>query len=373
MRLVWNLREGINAMDELYSSPWRFLPATTTEEGVELPRGVIDRPDLPEGPFVQVDDQTIAAREGDRIRLSKDGGASWDEGTRYVTGDCDPSPEGAIGAADGAVVFGFADRNQKSRPDWDELLWGTTPADLPCCVSRSADGGKSWDPSQTLHTEWTGAVRDMIRLRTGRLVMTSMKILYQPLRHGCMTYWSDDGGVTWQGSNVIDFGGMGNHDGAMEPSVVELGDGSLYMLIRTNWRQFWYAMSWDGGAHWHPMGPMGIDASTAPGIMLRLRSGRIAMVWNRLHPASGPSPEWRIGGDMFWSAVVSNNFRHELSISFSEDDCKTWSPPCVMARKPEGALSYPYLFEPRPGVLWVSTQVGVGGGARFELQEEAFV
>lgn len=362
-------------MDALFSSPWRVLSKKAADDGLELPAGVEARPDLPQGPFVRLTDGTIAGRDGDRIRRSANGGAHWDEGVRFGGENYKATPEGAIGAAeDGSLVFGFSDRSRKLMPDWAwGDLWATMPAaKLPCCVARSPDGGKTWEALRTLHEDLTGSVRDMIRTRTGRLVMTSMKLLYQPARHGCMTYCSDDQGATWQASNVLDFGGIGHHDGAIEPSIVELEDGSIYMLIRTNWHQFWYAMSWDGGAHWHTMGPTGIDASTAPGLLLRLQSGRIALVWNRLHSSRGPSAKWQIGGDMQLSATACNNFREELSISFSEDECKSWSPPRVIARKPEGELAYPYLFEPQPGVLWVNTQPNFGG-LRLELSEEAFL
>lgn len=361
-------------MDTLLSNPWRTLSKHANDDGVDLPSGVEALPTLPAGPFVRLSDNTIAGRKGDRVCLSTDGGAHWEEGTRFAGDNYEMAPDGAIGAAGDTLVFAFADRSRKSKPSWAwENLWGTTPpAELPCCLARSPDGGKTWEPVRTLHKDWTGSVRDMIQTRTGRLVMTSMKILYQPVRHGCMTYWSDDQGATWQASNMIDYGGIGHHDGALEPSIVELNDGSIYMLIRTNWHQFWYAKSWDDGAHWHTMGPTGLDASSAPGLLLRLQSGRIALVWNRLYPSDGTSTKWRIGGDMQLSATATNNFREELSIAFSEDECQTWSPSRVIARKPGGELAYPYVFEPQPGVLWVTTQPNFGD-LRLALSEEAFL
>ena len=360
-------------MDDSLVTPWRPLTPQQADDGLLLPETVTPRPDLPLGPFAHLPDGTIAARDDDRVRLSGDSGATWDEGVRFVGDEYEATPEGAIGAAeDGSVVFGFADRHRMSRPDWKDLTWGTTPATLPCCLARSPDGGKTWQPLQTLHEDWTGSVRDMIRMRNGRLVMTSMKILYQPLRHGCMTYFSDDHGATWHGSNLLDYGGIGNHDGALEPSIVELSDGSLYMLIRTNWHQFWRAMSWDGGAHWHTLGPTGIDAGSAPGMLLWLASGRIALVWNRLHPSTGRSAKWLRGGDMHWSATPTNNFREELSISFSEDDCKTWSPPRVAVRQPDRGPSYPYLFEPTPGAIWLTTQSNFSA-LKLELREADWV
>jgi hypothetical protein len=35
-----------------------------------------------------------------------------------------------------------------------------------------------------------------------------------------VTYSSDDDGVTWTPSNIIDLGGCGNHAGAVEATIV---------------------------------------------------------------------------------------------------------------------------------------------------------
>jgi len=65
------------------------------------------------------------------------------------------------------------------------------------------------------------------------------------------------------------------------------------------------------------------------------------------------------GGDNEWSEVPVSNHREELSLAFSEDDGKTWTQPVVIARQPGKWLSYPYLFEPAPGVVWLTTMQGM--------------
>ncbi len=42
------------------------------------------------------------------------------------------------------------------------------------------------------------------------------------------------------------------------------------------------------------------------------------------------------------------------AVYISHDEGKTWSAPVVIARNPHGEVSYPYLFEPEPGTLWVT-------------------
>ena len=72
--------------------------------------------------------------------------------------------------------------------------------------------------------------------------------------------------------NIIDLGGHGHHDGAMEPTMVELSDGRLWMLIRTNLDRFWSAFSSDQGLSWRVIRPSDIDTSSAPAAMARLAS-----------------------------------------------------------------------------------------------------
>lgn len=80
-----------------------------------------------------------------------------------------------------------------------------------------------------------------------------------------------------------------------------LSDGSV-MTVRDNATR----ISCDGGRTWSeprlmyrgggPGRPSGIDASSSPGYMLRLTSGRLALVWNRLLAAGRKSYVGR-GGD----------------------------------------------------------------------------
>ena len=56
----------------------------------------------------------------------------------------------------------------------------------------------------------------------------------------------------------------------------------------------------------------------------------------------------------------------------SEDDGRTWSRPVVVAKtlKPRLQLSYPYLFEPNPGEIWLSFPFST---LRFSLREKTLL
>lgn len=179
---------------------------------------------------------------------------------------------------------------------------------------------------------------------------------------------------------------MGDHDGGIEATLAELSDGRVMMLIRTMLDQFWKANSTDHGRYWREIVPSQIDASSAPGHLLSLSSGRIALVWNRLYP-EGERSFPRHGGDRsqvmasWWhSEVMASWHRAEVSIAFSEDDCKTWTEPVMFASAHDknAWLSYPYIYERRPGELWVTTRYNRLGPENIPavsviMQEEDFV
>ena len=142
-------------------------------------------------------------------------------------------------------------------------------------------------------------------------------IVRNPGRYAACSLISDDEGKTWKRSNLIDLGGHGHHSGAMEPTVAELSDGRLLMLIRTPLGPLLEAFSADGGQAWHTIMPSQIESTTAPGYLLKLRSGRLAFVCN------------------------GKKDRQEFFLAFSDDDAKTWTKPIVIARQKGGQLSYP--------------------------------
>ncbi len=323
------------------------------------------------GPFVHTSDGGVLAIDAEATFVSQDGGRTWSEPTPMFPDRTDlrTRPERAmLRTREGTIIAAFM--NEKERKwTWKNELGDAPGAVLPTYVMRSLDDGKTWQNIQKLHDDWTGAVRDMIQTRDGRVVFTTMKLLHSPGRHAVLTYSSTDEGETWKPSNLIDLGGAGHHGGVTEPTLTQLRDGRLWMLIRTNWEEFWSAYSYDGGRFWRVLQPSGIPASSAPGLLKRLESGRLLLVWNRPFPEGKDS--WpKSGGDSLWSETPVSNFREELSLAFSDDDGATWSKPRVIARQSGKWLAYPYVFEYQPGRLWLTT---MQGGLRLELLEGDFV
>jgi sialidase-1 len=325
------------------------------------------------GPFVRLSDGSLLTIDNSKSCISKDEGKTWKE--YPIVADQDKfeiSPGGLVMTNSGVIVLPFANNKERANWNWQESILDSPGAILPTYSVRSLDGGKTWQDLQKLHDEWTGANRDVKISKDGSIIFTSMMMRHNPGRHTVLTYTSKTDGFNWVRSNVIDLGGVGNHGGVTESTFVQLNDGRLWMLMRTNWGVFWETYSDNEGLTWKDFKPTKIDASSAPGILNRLQSGRIVLVWNRFYPEGKKEYPLR-GGDGNWSEVPVSNHREELSMMFSNDDGKSWSTPVVIARitKKGTQLSYPYIFEAKPGELWITTEFA--GNLRIKLYEKDFI
>jgi len=330
------------------------------------------------GPFVELTDGNLATVDADGFRISKDDGKTWSEAIPVCKGinPKEPASYYLLRTRNNTLVLVYLNFTEY-RFEWDEKQ--KEPKEgckLEVWAIRSLDGGKTWVDNQRLLDGYNANFFGLIQTNTGRIVVPLEHLASNPGRLVVCSFYSDDEGKTWKRSNWIDLGGHGHHDGAMEPTVAELSDGRLLMLIRTSLDRFWQAISDDGGRYWRTIQPSQIDASNSPGYLLRLRSGRLVLVWNRLNPEGGV---WQKSVLPQHTEFPSSWHREELSIAFSEDDGKTWTKPIVIARQPGGQLSYPYLFERRKGEIWV-----IAGFAfrqrwkeplplRLKIDEEAFV
>ena len=180
----------------------------------------------------------------------------------------------------GALVIVYLDSTTYNF-SWDNSI--NQPKDdcrLEIWAIRSLDGGKTWIDRQRILEGYNPNFFGFIQTRDGRLVATVPHLVRDPGRYVACSLTSDDDGKTWKRSNLVDLGGHGHHSGAMEPTVAELGDGRLLMLIRTHWGRFWEALSDDGGLSWRTVRPSQIESTSAPGFLLKLHSGRLALVSN---------------------------------------------------------------------------------------------
>ena len=313
----------------------------------------------PQGPFATLPDGNVLAVDSRKALISTDDGKTWKSYPLFADSETFLArPERAlIRTRTGTLVMAFLNEKEITRGKWavndkDELK----KFYLPTYITRSLDNGKTWETPLKLQGGWCGAVRSLIQLKSGRLVLAGQDVRFDPGRHVVFSYVSDDEGKTWKQSNDLDIGGSGSHGGAMEATVAELADSRVYMLIRTVKEWFWEAFSDDGGLTWRDFKQSQIQSSTCCGQLERLADGRLILLWNR-SPVDKP---------------FNLHSRAELSIAFSSDEAKTWSKPVVVSRRalqpgePYHAArqSYPYVLERRPGVLWITT---MQGGLRMRI------
>jgi hypothetical protein len=205
---------------------------------------------------------------------------------------------------------------------------------------RSTDGRKRWKAPNPVWQGYAGSMLSVIQLRSGRIVLPLSVLTRRTWgnpgagfdaftdvgRFSSRVTYSDDGGETWQLSpaeiktTMPYIGG----DGIIEPIVLQLKDGHVWMLIRSPNGRFYDTFSKDGAAWPHPQ-PTRILSSDSPGALMRLKDGRIVMVWNNClrYP-------YAQGG------------RHVIHAAISEDEGKTWRGYREVGRAPRAIEPHPH-------------------------------
>jgi sialidase-1 len=138
-------------------------------------------------------------------------------------------------------------------------------------------------------------------------------------------YISDDGGKTWRN-------GKGHVDapkrGAMEPEVVELSDGRVLMIVRTQLGYIGKSYSKDGGDTWSKMETLGVRAPEAPSTLRRIPStGDLLLIWN----------------DTFTEGAGHGGKRTPLTAAISSDDGATWKTVGNLETDPNKTYAYTSL------------------------------
>lgn len=307
-----------------------------------------------QGPFVTTADGGVLCIDEKNVLRSTDEGRTWSNSALFAEpAKFSVSNERALlRTREGVIISVWMNSAERAQPPgwhWGEKVVAWTDFVLPTYSCRSTDDGKTWETPVKLSTPWCGCIHSMIQMKSGRIVLVGQEIIPQ-WRHATVMWASDDLGKTWQRGDVLDYGvGVHDHAGSLEGTVIERKDGSLYLLLRTESGFLWEANSRDG-LKWEGLKQTKIASVTCCPQMARLSDGRIALLWNappRHDPNSGAS-------------------RVELSLALSDDETATWSKPVIVAANyvRSGRVSYPYLYERKPGELWITT---MQGGLRMKI------
>lgn len=197
-------------------------------------------------------------------------------------------------------------------------------AELDIWHLKSNAGATAWQAPKRIWQGRAGDILSVIQLRSGRILLP---ICYRTDRswgnrgsgfdaytyHGqfdSSALYSDDDGNSWHQSPSIlrtPTPDITTIEGAIEPVVLELKDGRVWMLIRTQMGRFYESYSKDNGDTFSAPRPTSLLASDSPAGLVRLSDGRIVMILNR----SLRFP-YAYGG------------RHVLHAAISDDDGRTW-------------------------------------------------
>ena len=239
--------------------------------------------------------------------------------------------------------------------------------------SRRA-GAATWSEGRKVVPGYVGSIRGFIQIqRSGRLLLAVGRA--NPARatppqfgpdfgwNDTQVYFSDDQGATWQASpDVLSFELKARNTtryGAIEPVLLELRDGRVWMLVRDRQGHLLQSFSADG-ARWSPLSATDFISSDSPAALLRLRDGRIVMVFNSCQNGTDPR-SYAMGG------------REVLHAAISADDGQTWRGFREVFREVPGPLrgdrgtAYASLVENSAGKIIVVSGQGEGRRALFAL------
>jgi hypothetical protein len=186
--------------------------------------------------------------------------------------------------------------------------------------------GGNWSTPKMINEGYVGSIRGFIQLKNGNLLIPmtesdtarANKPQKGTIDHGLfqvMTLNSSDNGRTWKKSETIlkipIESEWVTRYGAIEPNAIELKDGRIWMLIRTNKGFLYESFSADAGNTWTIPEQTTFISSDSPASTVRLGDGRILLIWNS-DQRHDDKKSYAAGG------------RESLHAALSSDEGKTW-------------------------------------------------
>ncbi|HWR16896.1 MAG TPA: sialidase family protein [Terriglobales bacterium] len=236
---------------------------------------------------------------------------------------------------------------------------------------RSTNARKQWRAPKRVWEGYAGSLLSFVQLKNGRVLVPYTYLTARTWanrgkgfdayafngRFSSSSAYSDDQGSTWYVSptELKESTPMIGQDGGIEPIVLELKDGRVWMLIRTQWGRFYESYSVNGGETWTPPVPTAIISGDSPCSLTRLPDGRIVMLWNNN-----------------LRYCYANGGRAVLHGAISEDEGRSWrgyrevaaNPLVYQPPPPNGdhGVTYTVPALTSEGHLITSLTIGPGGG-----------
>jgi predicted neuraminidase len=201
---------------------------------------------------------------------------------------------------------------------------GPRPSSWWGMLKKSADGGKTWSAAERLPEGILGPIKNKpIQLSNGEILCPS-----STENHGWQVHFerTADLGETWQSTGPVN---DGRTIGAIQPSILEHGQGRLQAVGRTQQGRIFSISSADNGKTWGAISLTDLLNPDSGTDAVTLNDGRFLLVYN--DTAKGRTP---------------------LNVALSSDG-KTWKPLFALETD-AGEFSYPAIIQTRDGLVHIT-------------------
>lgn len=205
---------------------------------------------------------------------------------------------------------------------------GPSPSTWWGMQSESKDGGVTWSRSQRLPDKIFGPIKNKpVTLASGEMLCpTSDETSQSPSRWTVHFERTGDLGVTWSRTEPLN---DGISIAAIQPSILQHGDGRLQAIGRSRQAKIFTIQSDDQGKTWSEMSFLDLPNNNSGTDAVTLKDGRHLLVYN--HTTKGRSP---------------------LNVSISKDG-QTWEAALVLEDQP-GEYSYPAVIQSSDGLVHIT-------------------
>lgn len=233
-------------------------------------------------------------------------------------------------------------QNEKLRlPTWNPVLYqvpggdlllfykiGPKPSEWWGMMRTSKDGGITWSDAKKLPEGGIGPVKNKpVLLSNGNLFCPSSKEGDGWKVHFEVT---KDNGQTWRTIGPLEGGDIN----AIQPSILDHGNGKLQILARSRNRAIVESWSQDNGETWSPLAKTTLPNNNSGTDAVTMKDGRHVLVYNHVLPP----------GDLAKGA------RTPLNVAISKDG-KNWSAALILEDSPISQYSYPAVIQTADGML----------------------
>jgi sialidase-1 len=239
--------------------------------------------------------------------------------------------------------------------------WNMTAQQRSVHFKRSTDDGETWSEVKQLTPPGGAYILDAGRIFThssGRIILPiywSPEIWTAQEKYEAFVYYSDDDAITWKtSSNRIAM----PKRGAMEPSIVERKDGSLFAILRSTVGYLYQAGSTNRGETWSEATPTKLTSPQAEPCVRRIRStGDLLLMWCNTLPYAMTLP----------GSTAYGRPRNPLACAISRDEGRTWSTPKEIENREGYDTAYPNVFFRGDEALITFYQASASGSRDTEL------